>query len=393
MKKLKKIFIRHGITILTILFVLIAIYLSVKYAQKYSVSAKNTNDIRSIWQLAITAIAASVGIGTIINSTRSASTATESMRVTKEKELREQSSHPIILSLIDAFPYKAPLYNIDVLYDFPSPLREEYTKQEFQNLEKFILEQENRNRQQYINKIKSQHFKKEKSNYHLEVINTGKGSCVNLEYEFEFSNMKELSGHSVNYPDMQISRHKTIPSYSLSVNEYKRTYEISMIDNHIFEFIDSIDMKEGFKRMALEGSLKFGKENTFKNYSLLESGQKLPLPLPNEFIVLSKHYAIVEILKKKVENNEIYSSLMPSIEPLIISKPIKPVGTITLTFYDESLIRSGTYSADKKTKITYSVSIKDSAISMNDDKFDMYLEANLVKPEIQSKINKKRAYI
>jgi len=56
------------------------------------------------------AIAAYVGITAVRNSTKSVNIATESIRVIKEKELREQSSHPIVLSFIAKFSYRAPMY-------------------------------------------------------------------------------------------------------------------------------------------------------------------------------------------------------------------------------------------------------------------------------------------
>lgn len=55
-------------------------------------------------------IAAYVGIRAVRNSTKSVDIATESIRVSKEKELREQSSHIIVASIIDKFPFNAPFY-------------------------------------------------------------------------------------------------------------------------------------------------------------------------------------------------------------------------------------------------------------------------------------------
>lgn len=319
-------------------------------------------------------IAAYVGITAVRNSTKSVNIATESIRVTKEKELREQSSHPIVLSLIAKFPYRAPMYEKNISYNFPGRSKIGSNRE--------TIEVKTRKNQQFINTIKDSLVKQDTYDCSLEVVNTGKGSCVNLEYEFKFINLKEFVGYSVKYENpTDIENHTRIPSYSLNLNEHKRIFEITTIDNHIAKFVETIDMGEEFKSFAIVNSLKFDKKTTIRNYSYLESGKKMELPIPNEFIVLSRHYALVEILKRKVKNNEMFSTLLPSIEPLLKSNPIMPIGIITISFYDESLIRTGAYSADKKTKIAYSVSIKESAINIYDDEFEMYLEANLIQPE------------
>lgn len=355
----------------------------------------NADDI-TIYKFAITVLGVTVGIGTVVNSTRSAKTAAESMRVTKEKELREQSSHPIILSLIKTFPYNAPMYQGNVIYDFPTKTDKERLpknlNKHLDSIGDFILEQQDQHNRAFINRTNTQLIKQNEIKNYLEVINTGKGSCVNLKYEFKFINQKEFDGYSVSYEGAKVNKHITMPSYSLSVVEYEKIFEIIIIDNFMSDFVDDANITEPLKSTLTEGKLKFSKESTFRNFSSLEPDKKLTLPLPNEFIVLSKHYAIVEILKKKVENNDVFNSLLPSINPLLNSNPIKPIGVITLSFYDESLIRTGDYSSDEKTKITYNVSINENAIISNNTEFDMYLEANLIKTETQSKTQKKRAY-
>lgn len=374
MKKFKNFLIKNWINILLITFVICTAFISVLYARKFTALAKDTNEIRSIWQLAITAIAASVGIGTIINSTRSASTAAESMKVTKDRELREQSSHPVVLSLIAKFPYRAPMYEKNVSYNFPSEPKLGSTKDK--------VEMKARSDQQFINTIKDSLIKQETYNHNLELVNTGKGSCVNLEYEFSFLNLNDFVGYSVEYENLtDIENYTRVPSYSLSVDEYKRIFEITTIDNHIAKFVEKINMIPEFKSSSVKNILRFDKNTTIRNYNYLESGKRIELPIPNEFILLSRHYALIEILKRKIKNNEMFSTLLPSIDPLVRSNHIMPIGRVTISFYDESLIRTGAYSPDKKIKINYSVSIKTSALNIYDDDFEMYLEANLTHPE------------
>lgn len=110
MKQIMRWIKAHWFSVITILIVLILSLLAIYYAIEYSGKAKDASEKRSIFQLAITAIAASVGIGTIINSTRSASISAESIRVTKEKEQREQSPHILALSVSLKIPLSAPMY-------------------------------------------------------------------------------------------------------------------------------------------------------------------------------------------------------------------------------------------------------------------------------------------
>ncbi|WP_373954465.1 hypothetical protein QNN95_07355 [Exiguobacterium acetylicum] len=331
-------------------------------------------------------IAAYVGIKAVRNSTKSVNIATESIRVTKEKELREQSSHPIILSLIDNFPYVAPLYKRKVLYNFPSESSEHSQTRvkygELTTLKKLYEKQDRDQDIAFLLRLKNELYSQFENGNHLKVINTGKGSCVNLEYEFSFSNLEKFNGYIVTYPmAKEVMRSSIIPSYELKVKRYNKFYELAVIDNHLIDFIDKLYEDPVYKSSELEKTLKITSKSTFRNYSYLGAGENLSVPLPNEFVILSKHYAISNILKNKVENNEMYSSIIPSIEPLIKSDPVKPIGIVTLTFYDESLIRTGEYSSNERTKMIYKVMINENAIRFNEDEFEMNLEAQLVKAE------------
>ncbi len=126
------------------------------------------------------AIAAYVGITAVRNSTKSVNIATESIRVIKEKELREQSSHPIVLSFIAKFSYRAPMYEKNVSYNFPREIINGSISEE--------KEGRVRDNQRYIKNVKESLVKQDAYEHYLELFNTLKGSYVNLEYEFSFVN-------------------------------------------------------------------------------------------------------------------------------------------------------------------------------------------------------------
>lgn len=344
----------------------------------------NTHDI-TIYKFAITVLGVTVGVGTVINSTRSASIASESIKITKEKELREQSSHPIILSFIKSFPYKAPIYknresNNSYSNISSNPESKEKHVSKLESIKTTGEDEETSKKLSVSNNRSIQYIDPSVNEEHLEIINIGKGSCINLEYEFNFINKEEFVGYSVVYPEKTIEGDVNLPSYEILVKQNEKDYELTVVDNNI--------SNQPYNYRKTDIKFEFPKKNMFKNYRYLGSGEKISIPLPNYFLILSKHYAIVDILKRKVENNEIASSFLPSIEPLLNSKLIKPIGVINLSFYDESLIRTGEYSPNEKTKITYNIIINENTTIFKGDRFGIHLESNLIKSETLSNTEK-----
>lgn len=383
MKKIKKFLLE--VTSVSVLWFVIPVFILVITPTLWYTKPLldlNTHDI-TIYKFAITVLGVTVGIGTVINSTRSASIASESIKITKEKELREQSSHPIILSFIKSFPYKAPIYKSSETNNiYSGEINKPESKEEhFSKFESFKMIGEDKGTDGNLsgsNSWNTQYIDPYINEEHLEIINTGKGSCVNLEYEFNFINKDEFAGYSVVYPVKPKGGEIDLPSYEIAVKQSEKDYELTVVDNNIGK------LSHNYKMTDIK--FKFPKENLFKNYRYLGSGEKINIPLPNYFLILSKHYAIVDILKRKVADNEITSSSLSLIEPLVSSKLIKPIGVINLSFYDESLIRTGEYSPNEKTKITYNIIVNENTTIFKGDRFGIHLESNLVKSETLSNI-------
>ncbi|WP_215085572.1 hypothetical protein [Exiguobacterium sp. s78] len=349
-------------------------------------------------------IAAYVGIRAVVNSTKSAKLsaesvriATESIRVTKEKDLREQSAHPIILSLIETFPYNAPLYKEKVQYKFPvKTIIEEVDDDDFigqlnYESDKAYFEKDfKRHVKAFVSNLNSLKYERSSIANEIEIKNVGKGSCVNLNYEFIFENKYQFDDYNINPPKNNLIPPKNVPSYQMNVKKYKDFFEIVITDNHLANFMSSInveweDIEKNFIESSLKNNIIFPEKNIFTNYNFLESNGTCKVPIPNEFIILSKHYAIMNILRNQQKNKEMHNIVASSVSSIIEANLIKPVGIINLSFYDESLIRSGEYTSDKKNRLTYNVAVNENATILKGDEFVIYLEANLIEPEIKSK--------
>lgn len=350
----------------------------------FNLSKNDMNLFFESMKFLFSVVAAFVGIRAVVNSSKSATLAAESMRVTKEKELREQSSHLIVTSIIDKFSFNPPLYKEKFLYDIPDEstgieLRiKTFPKNKIEEqLNEFIL----KTRLEFATAILEKRYIPENSHHKINIVNNGKGSCVNLKYEFSFENISEFEGYNISYPESRTSVTTMYPTYQISVSEMSKFYEISISDNQILDYLDSTNLEKPFvSAYSRKDYFYYKNQKNIEYKSYLKPSEGMENSIPNEFMILCKHYAIQYYLKNN--NDSLYSLVRDRVQPLIDNPLIKPKGKITVSFYDESLIRTGEYSPEKRTFLEYEVELKDEAIKRNiDNDIIFYLEVNLSKSE------------
>jgi len=315
-------------------------------------------------------IAAYVGIRAVVNSSKSAALsaesvriASESMRVTKEKELREQSSHLVPVSPTGKFTLSIPNTKEELIksnfYD-PSLGRHDVSSHS-------LLQVKNRYKSHDLSKVI------------INTLNVGKGTCINLEYTFRIKNIKEYSGY---YYSNQIFKSVVshFDQYNLSI-EYQES-ELIEKSGIVLRFKD-VGMATAMERVnipqfeienASNSVVVIEKESYVKYMGFVKPQSEIELPIPNEFMILCKQYLIAKnnfILEDlRNDQNQIKSN----------SRPIRPIGEVVLKYHDESLIRSGELSPDKKSVLEYTIVLKD--IESNSlSEMPFYLEINLSKPE------------
>lgn len=333
-------------------------------------------------------IAAYVGIRAVRNSTKSVDIATESIRVTKEKELREQSSHLIVTSIVDKFPFNAPLYKEKLLHLIPdesegvTEIRGKFPEGGF---EQPVVEFISKTRLDYATKILEKRYISGVDLHTINIMNNGKGSSVNINYEFTFENISDFVDYQILYPKEKNSITSMYPSYQLKVLEMKKFYEISISDNHLLEYLDPTNLEKPFVSHYSKKDYRYYKNQENIEYkSYLNPTDKIEVAIPNEFMILCKHYVIQYFYKNNI--GSIHSLVKDRAQPLIDSPLIKPRGKITVSFYDESLIRTGEYSPEQRTVLEYEVGLKDEAIKrINNNEISFYLEVNLSRSETNFK--------
>ena len=392
MKKFKGWIKTHWFATLVISISAILTLLSAYYAWDFAKDAKKISDKRAIYQLGVTAIAASVGIGTILNSTRSASIAAESMRVTKDKEKREQASHLIPLSKIDYFPLNAPFYIKKfnyLVYNFSKSTRENIhpaaTTNGVNDRHMFDVE-----RKSYIETITNNRFMQDDSDFPISLVNVGKGSCVNLEYSFEFSNLEEFSKYSIK-PDVSllhpgISEQMKPLIYSMIISD---NFELKFKDLYLDRFIDGEYTEWREEGQGTDFNYQMKKHHVIEYENIVKPNQQINIQLPDEFLMLCKHYVNMTYLYDRLEKDQLVQGAENEyFEEWGKDKYIKPFGLLNISFFEESLIRTGEMNPDMKTELTYSVTLKDIQVKTRHQDIRYYLEINLSKSETK----KKRAY-
>lgn len=157
---------------------------SICFALEYTSSAKATNVIRFIWQLAIKVIVSFVGIETIINSILSASLAAESLQVIKDGDAREHSSHIIDISPVGVFPIDLPQYRRCVSHSLD-------TKRSIEINNGFISTA--------IAETQNSKLLSVMSDVGFTVFNSGKRAYLNLEYDFTITNISNFRDYKFNF--------------------------------------------------------------------------------------------------------------------------------------------------------------------------------------------------
>lgn len=212
-------------------------------------------------------------------------------------------------------------------------------------------------------------------------MNNGKGSSVNIKYEFTFENISDFIDYQIPYPKEEIFITSKYPSYQLKVIDKNEYYEISISDNHLLVYLNPTNMKKpSVSHYSTKNYYYYKNQKHIEYKSYLNPSEKMKVRLPNEFMILCKHYVLQYYVKDNPDH--LNPVIKARVQPLIDSPLIKPKGKITVSFYDESLIRTGEYSPEQRTVLEYEVGLKDEAIKkINNNEISFYLEVNLSKSE------------
>lgn len=372
MKKLKDWWKVHWFSATVVLIALLLSGLSIYFAFDLAKKTKDISEKRGIYQLAITAIAASVGIGTIINSSRTATISAESMKLTKDKDLREQSSHLVPISPSGEFIFSMPNHKINQkIYNFFDTSVGRH--QIISNAEKVI-----ETRYKYA----------ENGEINIKLMNVGKGSCINLEYLFSVDNLKDFDNYyyfctsSLEHPSSNRGLY-----YTLQTIYHKRdkmdALEILIDDHAIQESLEAVGMITEDAKEFSEYATVIEQPNNTILVDFMKPQSETTFPIPNSFILLCKQYFVAT-------NNIFNASYNENQEKLdLVSEPVVPIGRVSLSYHDESLIRLGELSSDKKTTFEYTITPKIRSSINSLLAIPFYLE---IKP-LEPKTKKKRAYI
>ncbi|WP_373954468.1 hypothetical protein QNN95_07360 [Exiguobacterium acetylicum] len=357
---------------------------------------KFTDQNLKVYQLALTAFAATVGIGTVVNSSKSTELSRKSIKMTQDKESREQSSHLVFSSQISTFKMSPPMYKEDHVYSpntyvettlhdliyslYDSPESYSELKKEFK---KSLIS------------IQEERIDEESKLNTLHLLNIGKGVCLNVEYNFEFVNLDEFNYYSVLYDvdkqgDYDVVAPTKYPSYDLSVEKRKGYLKITTMDHTVNYLAGQALMNEDEKYHYSVLDANYVSSDQITYIPFIKPGKNVHLPIPNEFMVLCKHYSIMSLYKRQDSKSRISSFVRPTIQHLIEEEAISPIGKITISYLDEEDVKlKGNMSIRKK--LILMVVIKDSSIYRHGENIQFYLEFTPA-PKIQSKTKKKRAY-
>ncbi|WP_373954472.1 hypothetical protein QNN95_07370 [Exiguobacterium acetylicum] len=341
-----KNWIRNHWFSIAVIFIAVGLsVLSVYYAWDLSKRTKDIGEKRAIYQLAITAIAASVGIGTIINSTRSASIAAESVRLTREKDLREQSSHLIVVSPIGGFPIDLPHYTsrlsheLDVKRnDIPNGLL--YRKMDA------------------VQKVRLHPYM---SNVDFTLVNSGKGACLNLEYEFRITNVEKFYNYVFKFDDEDVL--KDFVSYAFEIKEFNNSFfKVDIINGWMRKAIINLVENIEVAHEESKDSYNIKRSSINRYHEIVVSEEHLKLNIPTSFIILCRQYLLVNYLKSLIK--EIYKNknIPEDLKSVLNHEAIKPEAEIRLAYHDESDIRNGNYDFSKKTVELHSLRL----VELND---------------------------
>ncbi|WP_026831515.1 hypothetical protein [Exiguobacterium undae] len=386
MKKIKDWWIK--ITSASVLWIVIPVSLAIIITTLYFIWPINFKDELSvkIIQVSITALAATVGIGTVINSSKS-------MELTKKKDQREQSAHIMLLSYTGQVGLSAPMYDDHIKYRLPkmkiNPINRTHADKNLFLVNEEATELKNREtllEYAYSLSSKRVNFDKE-SEKTLKLMNTGKGASVNVEIIFSISNIDELNNYSMKFPSQHIESDTDHVAYSINIEKSGERYEISYQDarlSNLFEqnllTNEEVDSEKAFNYLV---DKEYG--TLFKE--VIMPGENSEILIPHPFYMLCKHYIVVQAIKNKYGNNPLYRN---EYDNILNTHFIKPIGEIKISFMDENLIRTGSYDPDSRQELIYSLELKDTRFEIQKNGYiGFYLEANLKEPQ---RTQKKRAY-
>ncbi|RJO94960.1 hypothetical protein D3D03_16010 [Exiguobacterium sp. RIT452] len=340
---------------------------------------KFTNQNLKVYQLALTAFAATVGIGTVVNSSRSADTALKSIELATKKESREQSSHLIISSTLTKFGVSPPMYENEFEYSpsglfsaFYKSIKDKY-EEEDKETEYIVIEE---SAEKTVRTLRSKKLIQDNPFNHMGILNIGKGSCINLEISFEFMNKEDFKDYSVSLKRDTSTPQGTsfYPSYDLNVLKNEKIFSIEIIDNAVKHYLKLFNNENLQTGAFTKANFTFENSKQIRYVNFINSTDEIVYKIPNDYMILCKHYAILHYYKKLNKVGKIPSFVYPNIEHLILSDVIKPLGRLTIKYYDEEVVKENYYHDLKKKEINFDIVIKDESISLEDRNLNFYLE-------------------
>lgn len=362
MKKNETWIKKHLFSIILVLTISIISISIIIYASNQASKQKDNSEKRAILQLAATSIAIATGIGTILNTSRSAGIAAESVRLTREKDLREQSSHLIAISPVGGFPIDLPQYLSN-------------TSQHLDTKRYNIPED---NLFHLINSTQEYKLQPSMSNVGFTLVNSGKGACLNLEYEFTITNAKSFLGYSFKFDDQDVL--KEFPSYAFEIIKASESFlEVDIINEWMRKGIIYIggDDEEALVRSTDSYKIKLAGVNRY--HEIIAPQESIKLNLPTSYIILCRQYLIVNYLKLLIKNVYKNKSIPDQLKDVLDHETIMPKANIRLNYHNESDIRNGNYDFNKKTVELHSVrliQLKDYDV---EDEIPYFLEISPVK--------------
>lgn len=386
MKKIRRFW--EKISAISILWVVIPVSLLVISATLYftwPIDFKDDTSVKII-QVGITALAATVGIGTVINSSRS-------MELTRKKDQREQSAHLMLLSYSGDMPMSAPMYDEYVYYKIPgtkiNPISPNHSDKNLYIQSGKTTESQNRDKlleYGYSLSDKRINFNKDKEKI-LKLMNTGKGASINVEVVFLISNIDKLNNYSMGFPSEHVETDTNRVAYSMNIESAGERYVVSYQDLRLSNLFDYNLLSEDEINLEKNFNYLFDKENGTLYKDVIMPGNSMDILIPHAFYMLCKHYIIIQSTKRRDGGNPLYSK---EYDNILETEFIKPEGEIRISFMDENLIRTGSYDPDSRQELVYSLELKDTKFEIvNNGYVGFYLEANLKEPQ---KTQKKRAY-
>lgn len=343
-------------------------------------------------------VAAYVGIRAVVNSSKSAKLsaesvriATESIRVTKEKEQREQSPHLIALSESFEIPLAAPIFRKIPDYSFPNIDRiihndnfeyheevMEYIDEKkekraiFTDLDKERYYQQHLDLENFSESYLENRFKSHETAHFISILNSGKGTAVNIEYEFIFENIATFNEYKFNsYPGFSTSRNT--PRYILEVdniNEKNPRISVSDLrlakDRYYLGYYDDLS-KEDY--IIVNGNIVY--------LNVLPPGKEHKFPIPMIFSIITKHYIICKFYQKFYLDN-LSSLARDDFAPYLEEKLEAPKGKLIIRYIDDELSRLDNTSKNK-IELDFSLSIRETEINPNEGILsNIFLETNFI---------------